>query len=152
MYYWTVQSYYGVYLSANTNWLNLFVDLVIAAKKPVLSTVLHLLEVLISKIPQTFEIAQINRIISALNYLTIDTELPEVADMIFLKDDYSRIPVDDRPDYRSASAKLAYQLYGWYEQMQPNEPKPEILLRWQTVCQADILPEVRRAWDTRVVG
>jgi SIR2-like domain len=147
-YYWIVHSYQGKYQASQDNLLNPLINLVVAAKRPILGDVLNLISILADKIPQLLESFQVEQLLVGLEYLIQDTELTNLSESIYAQEDYFRIPIDDRPDYRSAAAELAYQLYRWYNRILPEVEKPEILLQWQEVCRTDVLPEVRKAWGS----
>jgi hypothetical protein len=149
-YYWMVQSHFGKYQAPQSDLLYFLINFLIAAKQPILDTVLILITRLADRIPELFNQQQIEQLLTSLEYLIRDTQLPQPSDLGQMQEEYSRIALDDRPDSRSASARLAYTLYRWYERMLPEEPKPEILLHWQEVCQTDVLPEVRKAWGAPV--
>jgi len=80
----------------------------------------------------------------ALEYLFKDSELPRDLTTEKREQNTSNIPLKGLPHYRELSAILAFNLFKYFELKRISPPK--ILLQWQEVCQADILPEVRNAW------
>lgn len=71
-----------------------------------------------------------------------DTELPKEINL-----DNSENPIimnEDRPEYRSLAAYMAYTLFCLIQNRKKEIPK--ILIQWKDLCRTDVLPEVRNVW------
>jgi hypothetical protein len=53
----------------------------------------------------------------------------------------------ERPDLRVRIGYLAGALQIWHTKFAPEAPEPPALSLWRNLCAADVLPEIRRAFD-----
>ena len=56
-------------------------------------------------------------------------------------------PEEERPELRVRIANLAGALAIWYAKSAPNTPEPPAITEWRNLCEADPLPEIRRAFN-----
>jgi hypothetical protein len=80
-----------------------------------------------------------------LEYLFLETALssPFTADL----DDAGRlIPVTKVPLFRKYASELASRINAWCASVK--KPVPATILKWKKAAQADVLPEVRAAWQS----
>jgi hypothetical protein len=146
-YLWIARSHQGRCKHSKQDLMEFMIDTIISAKQPLLKDVMDYIIDLLQNIPERFSGTQIDRLNNALRFLLEDTQLPKRSLTMTADEDYSRIPLPERPDYRSLAACLACKVYSWYEKVSPQSVKPAILLKWQEVCKDDVLPEVRQAWS-----
>ncbi|MBC9784992.1 SIR2 family protein [Heliobacterium chlorum] len=140
---WFICSTTDVIPSPPGELLNKAINRLVARSQPCLDILIEQLGYLFKHIPTIFTTDNINSLLTALENLSLETELPTKKRNGY----YSRntpISIDERPNYRSLAARLAFTLYLYC--IRNGEDIPDILLKWQRICLSDPLPEVKTAW------
>jgi hypothetical protein len=123
------------------NLLDELILLAVSRRWPGLVAVLHSLAHLVVTSPSLFELAQLERLNLALNYIEKDTDF---ADSEHCKDALPISP-NQRLLVRVATAQLAANLYRFHQER--GGPIPDSVQRWHASGTApDALPELRRPW------
>ena len=97
--------------------------------------------VLLPKYPSVFKPEHINSLISSLEYLLVETRLPNLEELDIADEATYR----ERPEYRRLASELAFQLYLLLEGQKKSIPK--ILDDWKNESKSDVFPEVRKIWQ-----
>lgn len=117
--------------------LDQFVSIVAARRQPGLDTALLYLTHLIQTVPEAFEEKHVGWILLGLSALLYETDVETVHDA-------SSIETPLKPHLRIRAARLANQLWQYYQQQ--GKAIPEVLEQWHAACGIDPLVQVRRAW------
>ena len=128
--------------------LNELVSRFLARRQPGLDAILQNLAFLVHSHPALFTELRKQSLYIALDYLAGETELPLAAESREVESQHFGIPLDQRPNYRAIAAQLAYELYRLFPE---GQEMPVTLQRWKEIGQHDSLPEVRRAWRSKVL-
>nr|MDQ3397101.1 hypothetical protein [Deinococcota bacterium] len=140
---WIVYSTNGQIPLLPNHLINSLVGRAIVRQQPGLKLTLQGLAWLVENLPQSLNLEHYEQLLMSLRFLLKDTELPNKYELD--RDDRSRtIPIDDIPEIRAASARLAAKLYSHYRKV--NEEVPEILEEWKTAAATAILPEVKKSF------
>ena len=112
-------------------------------RQPGLGTILDVVTHLIKVDLGLFNQKQIASILTALEYLIVETELKQGS---HLEQGLNRsvIPLSEMPDYREKGSDLAHKLYLQFKK--ENRLIPSVLEEWKKASKEDVLPEVRRHW------
>lgn len=116
----------------------------VTRRQPGLEQALGCLTVIVQRLPDIWNLRQLENLCVALEYLSKETELPRAEDREKMTAYPLPIPVDERPKYRKIAAKLANRLIT--EFMNREVSVPQILVDWKAIAENDPLPEVRRAY------
>lgn len=100
---------------------------------------------ILNNVPALITEDQVKSLCLALEYLLIETKLPDLGELEILNETSSRIGFVDRPLYRFLASQLAHDLYCFF--LQKNKDQPEILIRWKQDSESDISPKVREIWE-----
>jgi len=112
---------------------------------PALDAVIVCVTRVVRETPKIISAKQTCSLCLGLEYLLEETRLPNREERMALASNTSRIPVEQRPRYRSLGAWLAFNLHQYFKRI--HSPPPPVLAQWKEVCEQDPLPEVRRQWQ-----
>ena len=113
-------------------------------RQPELLTAIIQMSILIDKAPDLLTVAVTEPLITGLEYLLTDTTLPPDRERAGLVGAHTSIRIEERPDFRAESMRLAGSLHRYFESK--SESAPDVLLKWGGIAESDPLPEVRYAW------
>jgi hypothetical protein len=117
------------------------VNRLIARRQPGLSSVIDCVSGVVRRFPLLINEKQVISIIIALQYLIKETELSHERTINELN---SIIPINELPEYRRISTKLAYWIYR--KLIDEGKEIPQILINWKQVSMEDPSPAVRKVW------
>lgn len=143
-YRWVVLSQLNKIPAPHQDIFNEWVNKILIRRGPSLDDAIDYMALLLEKYPNAITINHINTLCIALEYLIVDTKLPNRGEQDSLRDVPLVLPISDRPAYRQLSSKLAAQVYKYFRNK--NIEIPQILNDWSNTVQIDPLPEVKREW------
>jgi hypothetical protein len=123
------------------NLLPLLFERVIFRRKADIKSCLFHLAALISELPETLSSSQ-GALLSTSLIPWHDATILAIAD-----EEAGDFGAAERPQVSVQLAYLAAALRNWYANQSPDTPEPRAIAKWQTWCEADRLPEIRRAFD-----
>jgi hypothetical protein len=147
LFYWLAYSARNSIARPPSDLLTEWINRIVSRRQPGLEFAIVQLAIALERLPNAFSSDQLEGLVIALQYLAVETELPDGEEREVAESASRPISVAELPDYRRAAASLAYRLFRHLESR--NEEIPQVLATWRTICETDILPEVRRAWDRR---
>ena len=119
--------------------LDSLVNCIVLRRQPGLEFAIEQLTLIIERMYDLLNEEQIQSLLIALEYLLNETDFNNVNNDTFEKS------INEYPDLRKESVKLAHYLYLLFNQL--NKEIPLILEKWKHIGETDPLPEVRRAWN-----
>lgn len=143
-YRWLLHSAYGEIKPPPDDLFAELINKVTFRRQPALLSAIAQVAIIVKELPQLINPETVVALTTGLQYLLIDTELPNEVDRETVSDFRFTIPFEERPNLRAAAAGLAYRLFILLSGK--NQEVPEVINRWREVSMHDPLPEVRRAW------
>lgn len=125
--------------------LDEIVNRVVGRRQPGLLKAILELKTIFKRFHTVLKEEQINKSLIAVEYLLKETEIGNQQEISIRGNNPGPIAILDYPEYRQFSASLAFSLYKFLQGQ--GKDIPQILIEWQKVCQTDLLPEVRKAWQ-----
>lgn len=144
VFYWLVHGDRKTIAPPPSDLLSELVNRAVTRRQPGLNSVIGGLSGIIRRLPELLNEAQMESLCIALEYLIGETDLPNKRDREAVTRLCTTIPVDERPEYRTLAAGLAYWLSVRFHSK--NKDVPQILATWREICKNDFLPETRRVW------
>ena len=121
---------------------------ILARRQPGLDAALQYAGCLIKRVPTLFKENHVGHLILALEYLAGETELTIVQSSPHDAELQRVISPEECPQYRALAGGMAYEI-GCMLKSRGME-LPQQILHWKTICEHDVLPEVRNAWPNEV--
>ena len=114
--------------------------------QPALASGLGTIANMVKNTPQIFTQAHFENLVLTLEQLATETALEPASSAAFqeVEDKSKGVDLPDRPTCRRYAARLASNLAAFFRNK--GESLPAALVRWESICMDDPLPEVRRAW------
>lgn len=139
---WIILVNIGKIKSPPNDLLDELINRTIMRRQPGLGSIIDCISGIVKRLPGLINEKQIESLITALQYLIKDTELPDKKELYKTRD--SLISVDELPTYRKLCAELSF----WVFQKLKNEDKeiPPIIIDWREACLKDPFPQVRKVW------
>jgi hypothetical protein len=143
---WLLQSRGGAVPPAPHDLLDELIRHVVSRREPGLLIALRVLGDVVARRPELFGDRQVDDLSVALEYLAAETalSLSDQTNSFLPVETRGTIPLELRPEYRAAAARLAAVMRRSLFFDQASEPAS--LRLWDSIAENDPLPEVRRAW------
>lgn len=143
-YFWLLHSNLGDIPNPPEDFFGELINKVAFRRQPALESAIAQTAVVVKELPQLITPQVVESLVTGLQYLLTETELPDEFERETISNAGSTISVQERPDLRSASADLAYRLFVFLTEA--GREIPDVIIRWREAALSDPLPEVRRAW------
>ena len=146
LFYWLAYSRKYSLSELPSDLLDELVNRVFVRRQPGLGSAIGWLANLIKEMPEILNARHYDSLLLALEYLFKETELPSLQDLEMTIESNPLIRFEERPKYRQLASRLAYRLYLFYENQ--GKKLPSILVEWKSISEKDVLPEVRKVWQS----